>query len=404
MTQAEFSRRVGDAMRLTAPFLRFERVWSERADRPGICDFAFGNPHDMPLAAFSEALQRHAEPENRAWYAYKMSERKATEVVAATLRERTGLAFEPEDIAMTNGAFGALAVTLGALADPGDEVIYVSPPWFFYEAMIAAVGASPVRVDCDPVTYDLDLGAIEAAITERTRAIIVNSPNNPTGKIYPPETLRGLADILTRASERNGRRVVQLSDEAYNRIVFDERDFPSPVTFYPASLLIYTYGKTLLTPGQRIGYIAIPPAMPGREDLRAALFMAQVITGWAFPNALLQHALPDLETLSIDIGQLQARRDRMVGALREIGYELHVPEGTFYLLVKSPWADDVAFCDLLAEYDILCLPGDAVEMPGTFRISLTANDEMIERGIPGFAAAYQEAVAAPERMARAEAK
>lgn len=397
MTQGQVSERIANTMGHIAPFLRFERVWTERADRPGVCDFAFGNPHDMPLAGFAEALQRHAEPQNKEWFAYKMSERKATEVVARTERERLDMPFEPEDVAMTNGAFAALAVALNALVDPGDEVIYISPPWFFYEAMIASVGASPVRVQCDPQTYDLDIEAIEAAITERTRAIIVNSPNNPTGKIYPPETLRRLADVLTQASERHGRLIYQFSDEAYSRIVYDGRDFPSPVTFYPASLLIYTYGKTLLTPGQRIGYIAVPPTMPGREDVRTALMAAQVVTGFMFPNALLQHALADLEKLSIDVDHLQARRDRMVGALREIGYEMHVPEGTFYLLIKSPWADDVAFTDLLAEHDILCLPGDAVEMPGTFRISLTANDEMIERSIPGFAAAYAEAVARPER-------
>jgi aspartate aminotransferase len=242
-----------------------------------------------------------------------------------------------------------------------------------------------------PDNFDLDLDAIAAAITPRTRAVLVNSPNNPTGKIYPPETLAALGQLLTAASERHGRTIYLISDEAYSRILFDGVDFPSPTAYYPASLLLYTYGKTLLTPGQRIGYIALAPDFPGREALRDALFVAQLLTAYAFPNALLQHALPDLEKLSIDLAHLQRKRDRVVGELRRQGYELHVPQGTFYLLPRSPLADDLAFTDLLAEHNIFVLPGTVVEMPGHFRISLTASDEMIERALPGFAAALAAA-------------
>jgi aspartate aminotransferase len=336
-----------------------------------------------------EALGRWSVPRNKDWYAYKNNEVESQAVVAADLRERRGLPFEDQDIFLTNGAFAALSVTLCTILNPGDEVIFISPPWFFYEALIVTYDGQPVRVMADRETFDLDLEAIAGAITERTRAIIINSPNNPTGKIYPPSTLSGLADLLTAASEKNGRPIYLLSDEAYSRIVFDARDYPSPVTFYPNSFLLYTYAKTLLTPGQRIGYIALPPTMPDREALRQAIFGAQVVTGWSFPNALLQHALPDLERLSIDIPHLQHKRDRLVGALREIGYSLHMPEGTFYLMVRAPWQDDSAFLELLASHNILCLPGAVVEVPGYFRISLTANDSMIERSLPGFAAAMQ---------------
>src|SRR5262249_12384139 len=223
--------------------------------------------------------------------------------------------------------------------------IFVSPPWFFYEALISARGARPVRVKMDPATFDLDLAAIAAAITERTRAILVNSPNNPTGKIYPPETLAGLARVLTEASSRIGHTIYLLSDEAYSRIIYDGRQFHSPSTYYPNTFVLYTYGKTLLTPGQRLGYIALPPAVPERELLRPAVLTSQIVTGYAFPNALLQHALPDLERLSIDVAQLQRRRDRMVAALHEIGYNLHSPEATFYLLPRAPLADDEAFIE-----------------------------------------------------------
>jgi aspartate aminotransferase len=157
--------------------------------------------------------------------------------------------------------------------------------------------------------------------------------------------------------------------------------------------MIYTYGKTLLTPGQRIGYVALPPTMPEAERLalRAALPVAQMAMAYAFPNALLQHALPALEKHSIDIEHLQEKRDRLVNAMRAMGYEVNAPEGTFYLLPRSPLADDAEFVNILARHNILALPGAIVEMPGFFRLSLTASMEMIERALPGFEAAINEA-------------
>jgi aspartate aminotransferase len=292
---------------------------------------------------------------------------------------------------MTNGATGALTVVLDTLVEAGDEVIFNLPPWFFYEGMIVHAGGTPVRVSVAAESFDLDLGAIEAAITAKTRAIIINSPHNPTGKIYPPETLRGLARILEAASKQHGRPLYLISDEAYRRILFDQRVYPSPTSYYANSIMVYTYGKTLLTPGQRLGYLAVSPEMPGREALREALFTSQVFTGFAFPNSLLMHGLADLEQLSIDIQQLQRRRDRLVEALSGLGYMVHKPEGTFYLFVRSPWLDDWKFYELLADHDIFCLPGSVVETPGYFRLSLTASEEMIERSIPKFTAAMEKA-------------
>ncbi len=366
-------------------------AWARRRFEPGVADFAVGNPHDMPLPAYVAALQRAAVPENKDWFAYKNSEPESQRIVAESLRAFTGIPFEPEDIAMTTGGFGALAAALKAVTVPGDEVIYSLPPWFLYELMIVDNGLIPVKVRVHPAIFDLDLAAIEAAITPKTRIVIVNTPQNPTGKIYPPETLRQLADLLEAASRRNGRTIYLLSDEAYNRIVFDGNTFHPPARYYANTLVAYSYGKTLLAPGQRIGYLAAPPTLEGREELRMALFAAQLASAYTWPNALLQHALPDLEKLSIDIPRLQRKRDRMVGALRDMGYQVHMPEGTFYLLPKSPWADDVAFTDLLAEHDVFVLPGTICEIPGYFRISLTANEEMIERALPGFAAALERA-------------
>ena len=390
---AIYSRQLGKIMDSMESFMKFyqDSAYSRLHNEPGVCDFSIGNPHEMPLADLTTAFQKWSVPENKDWFAYKQSEPAAQEVVARTLRQRTDMPFEPEDICMTNGAFAAINVILKTIIDPEDEVIYINPPWFFYVPLIVSHYGVPVRVECNPQDFDLDLAAIERAITAKTRAIITNSPNNPTGRIYSPATLQRLAEILEKASQRHDHPVFLLSDESYNRIVFDRTTFHSPTEYYSLSFLIYTYGKTLLAPGQRIGYIAIPPTMPMREQMRQAIFAAQMVSSYAFPNALLQHALPDLERVSIDISHIQAKRDRLVQALRGMGYQLNLPEGTFYLLVRSPIPDDEAFINLLAEKMVLCLPGKSFEMPGYFRISLTANDEMIDRALPGFAWAIEQA-------------
>jgi aspartate aminotransferase len=394
MMAEQFSKRTTAFFEHEAQVMRFftESAWAKREAGPDSNDFVAGNPQEMPLPSFVDALQRWSVPQNKEWFAYKMNESSAQHVIAETLRERRKMPFDHHDILLTTGAFAALSVALSALVDPGDEVIYISPPWFFYTGLIAAYGGTPVSVQVNLDTFDLDLDAIAAAITPKTRAIIINSPNNPTGKIYPSATLEKLAQILTDASQRNGRTIFMLSDEAYCRILYDNAEFYSPTAYYPNTLLIYTYGKTLLTPGQRIGYIALPPTMPNKAQVRDAIFAAQIITGYAFPNALLQHAIGDLEKLSIDIDHLQQKRDRMVSALRELGYDLHSPEGTFYLLPKSPIPDDWAFVEMLAAQQIFCLPGVVVELPGFFRISVTASDAMIERSLPGFAAVRQRAL------------
>jgi aspartate aminotransferase len=368
-----------------APFRRFfdGPIWARRDDA-GIANFAVGNPQEMPLASYVDALARALPPQDKDWFAYKLSEPRSQRTVARTLSERTGLDWDPADIAMTNGGFAALAVSLRAIVEPGDEVVFLSPPWFFYEILILAAGGTPVRVALEAPAFDLDPATIAAAITPRTRAVLVNTPHNPTGRIYPQETLRALGEVLADAGRRHGRTIYLLSDEPYNRIVFDGREFHSPATVYPATIVTYSFGKTLLAPGMRIGYIATPPTMPDRDDLRDAIFTAQIATGFAFPNALLQHAIEDLDRLSIDVGALEHRRDRVVGALRSVGYATTNPEGTFYVMAEAPIVDDMAFGELLADHGVLVLPGTVVEAPGWFRISLTASDAMVERGLPGF--------------------
>lgn len=369
----------------------FGGPFSQLTLQPGVANFAVGNPQEMPIPAYVEALQQHVVPMDKDWFAYKLSEPASQRTVADTLTARTGMAWDPEDVAMTNGGFAAIAVALRTLIEPGDEVVFLSPPWFFYEILILAGGGEPVRVTLQPPAFDLDVDRIAAAIGPRTRAVLVNSPHNPTGRVYGPEALASLASALADASARIGHPIWIVSDEPYNRIVFDGRVAHSAAEFYPHTVVTYSYGKTLLAPGQRIGFLTVPPTLPERAELRDEIFVQQIAAGYAWPNALLQHALADLEKLTVDVDALQRRRDRLVPALREMGYDASMPEGTFYSMARSPVPDDAAFAETLARHRVLVLPGSVVEVPGWFRVSLTASDDMVEAGIPRFAAAWQEA-------------
>jgi aspartate aminotransferase len=381
-----------DALAATmAPLFRFLPGYERRVGQPGVVDLTFGNPHEAPLPGLARALALWAAPQHGQWFAYPHSLPAAQATVAASLRAWRGLPFEAADIAMTNAGFGALAAGLKAVTQPGDEVIFSLPPWFGYEQLCLDNGLVSVKVRHDQATWDLDLDAIAAAITPRTRVVLVNTPNNPTGRIYPPATLTRLAAILAEASARNGRPIYILSDEPYSRLVFDGKPFHSPSAFYPNTLIAYSYGKVLCAPGQRLGWLALTPGMPDREAVRQAVFLAQFACAYAFPNALLQRAIGDLDPLSIDIAHLQRKRDRMLAALRGLDYAVHTPEGTFYLFPRSPIPDDVAFTEILAERGVLAIPGAAFEQPGYFRLCLTATDAMLDQSLPAFADAIAHA-------------
>ncbi len=388
------SSTMSDLQESVAAFLRYfgGPIWA-RNGQPGVANFAVGNPQEMPLPAYVDALRRHLEPQAPDWFAYKLSEPRSQAAVARGLTARTGLDWDPADVAMTNGGFAALAVAFRTILEPGDEVVFLSPPWWFYELLIRAAGGVPVRVRLAPPRFNLDPDAISAAITPRTRGVLFNSPNNPTGRVYPMAEIQELAGALVDGAARIGRRLFLVSDEPYNRILFDGRVYHSPAEVYPDTITTYSYGKTLLAPGMRIGYLTVPPTMDDRPAFRDRVLLAQLATGFSFPNALLQHAIEDLERLSIDVAALERRRDRLVDALRGLGYETTLPEGTFYVLARSPIEDDVAFGEILADEGVLVLPGSIVEVPGWLRISLTASDEMVEGSLAGFERARARAAA-----------
>jgi aspartate aminotransferase len=258
--------------------------------------------------------------------------------------------------------------------------------------VIRGAAGTPVPVDLVPGSFDLDVEAIAASIGPRTRMVVVNTPHNPTGRIYPRAQLEALAQVLTAASERHGKIIYLLADEPYARVVFDGRSHVSPSGSYPYTLIAYSYGKTLLAPGERLGWLALSPDMPeaARVALREAVDMAQVSHGWAFAGRTMQRALPDLEGLCIDVPALQRRRDHMVKGLRAAGYDLPSPEGTFYLIPRCPGTDEAAFAARLAAEGVWVMPGSVAGLPGRLRISLTATDTMVERALPVFARAIRE--------------
>jgi aspartate aminotransferase len=360
--------------------------YADRRFDPDVLDFTFGNPHELPLAGLVAAIREHAQPHDENWFAYKTSEPAAQGFLAEHVGRELDLPFDATDIALTTGAFAAIMVAIHLVLDPGDEAIYSEPAWFCYEPLLLAAAAVPRRVPLGGPSFDLNLGAIEAAIGPRTRLVIINTPHNPTGRIYGRDVLQNLADLLERASARIGHRIYLLADEPYRRLRFDGRGFDSPAAVYPWTFITYSYGKVLLAPGQRLGYLAISPLMPTaeRRAFSAAMMGAQLALGWCFPNAVMQYAVPDLETLSIDRAALAGRRDRLMHVLQESGYEVLPPEGTFYLWARWPEGDPELLWERLADRNVFVLPGRLMRAPGFFRISLTASDGMVDRALPVF--------------------
>ncbi len=379
--------RTARALAAAGGIMRF-LVQPRDLEHPDACDLLAGNPLELASPAYVSAIQRAVVPDSPAYYRYGPPWRPAIEAVTSALAGRLGVDLVPEDVFLTRGASSGLLLLMRTLLDPGDEVLMMSPPWFFYEAMVLGESAEPVKVNLTEGGFDLDLPAVESAITSKTRAVIINTPHNPSGRIYPEDQLRGLSEILERASARHRRRIYLLSDEAYSRILFDGREMITPARFYPATFMLHSYSKTLLAPSQRAGYLAMPPAMPEREQLRRALMLGS-ISGGAVPDTAMQHAMPELERQIIDLAAVERRRDRMVAVMRGQGYSVESPEAGFYLFPRSPIPDAIEFCGWLDERRVYTLPGEAFERPGHFRISLTATDAMVERALPVLGEAFR---------------
>lgn len=357
--------------------------WSSYAARVGsedVVDMAFGDPHEPTPPEIVEILRSALVPKRPDWFAYNRGDPSALEQAAQRLRREVDEPYTADHLCLTSGAFAGLATALRTVCPPGSDVIHVTPSWFYYEPMIASVGAVSVPVPALDRSFQLDLDAISAAITPSTSALIVNSPNNPTGAIYPESDLKALARLLSNASRRAGAPIYLISDEAYRRIRFGAA-FTSPAAVYEWGISVYTLTKTLLLPGVRIGYLALSPLMPSPAELKEALTVAQLVGGWAFPNNSLQYALPELDEHVIDLDAIARRRARFVDGLRALGFEVVDGMGTFYAFFRSPVPDDWEFCEIAAALGVLLLPGCVTDAPGYVRATLTGSDHDVARAV-----------------------
>jgi len=349
-------------------------------------DFTLGNPDVEPPAAFQCALLALAKNPLPGMHRY-MNNAGYTETraaVAAKLSKDSGLNVGADHVVMTCGAGGALNVVLKTILNPGEEVIILAPYFVEYKFYIDNHGGVPVEVWTDHETFQLDIGAIEKALTPKTRAIIICSPNNPTGVIYPEESLRQLGDLLKDVHKRNGHRIYVISDEPYARIAYDGKHVPNIFPLVESSIVVTSHSKDLALPGERIGYLAANPRMDTvMQFMEGAVFSNRVL-GFVNAPALMQRLVAKLQDESVDVAEYQAKRDLLVTELSAMGFSMVKPDGAFYLFPKSPLADDVEFVKLAQKHRILLVPGAGFGAPGFFRIAYCVDIKIIERSLPAW--------------------
>jgi aspartate aminotransferase len=360
-----------------------------------VFDFSLGNPDLPPPAAFRETLARLARENGHHGYMPNAGWPRVREKVAEYLNAEQGAgltrAFTPDQVVMTVGAAGGLNVVLKALLDPGDEVITPRPYFMEYNFYADNHGGQLVPAEPGP-DFSLDLKASVLKLNPATRAVLLNSPHNPTGVIYPAERLAALGRILAEAGAHWGRPIFLIADEPYRKLTYDGLKTPSIFTAHPYSIVVHSHSNDLSIPGERIGYAAINPDLPGGgPELLGALALANRVLGFVNAPSLMQLALAELQGVSVDVGLYQRRRDLFVQGLRSLGYRVEEPAGAFYLFPESPLADDGVFVDILKEEKILAVPGRGFAGPGYFRLCFCTPEEVIERALPGFARALEKA-------------
>jgi aspartate aminotransferase len=356
-----------------------------------VFDFSLGNPNLEPPARLKKVLMELSEDPAPGLHAYMPNAGylKTRQAVADYLNRFHTSTFAAAEIVMTVGAGGGLNVVFKTILDPGDEVIIPRPYFVEYNFYLDNHQAIPRIVATQP-DFSLDLEAVEAAITEKTRAVLVNSPNNPTGKVYCERELKNLAELLSRYSERFGRPIYLISDEPYRKIVYDHVTVPSMADIYKESFVVTSFSKDLSLPGERIGYIAANPNLSDKDLIVSGLVFCNRILGFVNAPAFMQRAVTVLLEESVDIAVYQKKRDRLCEALKSFGYDFEKPEGAFYLFPRTPVDDDVSFVMALRDKNILTVPGNGFGGPGHFRIAYCVSDATIEGALPGFEETLKE--------------
>lgn len=377
-------------------FEKGRRMISEHGAE-NVFDFSLGNPNAVPPREFFDAVRAVAAEHEPARHRYMpnagFEDARAALAVFLTTEYRTRI--NPADVVLTSGAAGALNVVLRAICDPGDEVIVLAPYFPEYRFYIEHAGgrmvAVPTQADFQP-----DIAALTTALSPRTRAVLLNSPNNPSGATYDERALSQIADALA-PFEARGQPIYVIADDPYRRILYDRDWCPTLVGRYPRAVLCSSYAKDLSIAGERAGYIAITPTTPAREELLSALTTLNRTLGFVNCPAFMQRVIARCAAACCDIGFYRRNRDLLCDALRGLGYELTAPSGALYAFPRTPIPDDRAFVELLVQQRVLTVPGAGFGCPGHMRVSFCVHPTTIERGLAGFRAALQQARGAPAR-------
>ncbi|HPP06433.1 MAG TPA: pyridoxal phosphate-dependent aminotransferase [Syntrophorhabdaceae bacterium] len=354
-----------------------------------IFDFTLGNPITEPPQELKRELRRIANSDIKGMHRYMSNSgyEDVREQIASFHRERTGLPFTKEHIIMTVGSAGGLNVILKALLDPGDEVIVLNPYFVEFKFYIENHNGIMRLVETTD-DFHLNIENIKNAITERTKAIIINSPNNPTGVIYDEEELKELASLL-ETYKKLGTRIFILSDEAYRKIIYDNIKLPDIFNIYEDTVSIISHSKDLALPGERIGYIAVSPKIKGAQEIIDASIFANRILGFINAPALMQRIVAQFQKNSVDIADYQKKRDAIYNILKDSGYNVIKPEGAFYIFPESPIEDDIEFIRHLQRFHILAVPGTGFGRKGYFRLAYCVEMDIIERSAKYFKEAIE---------------
>ncbi|MDR2076829.1 MAG: pyridoxal phosphate-dependent aminotransferase [Desulfovibrio sp.] len=358
-----------------------------------VCDFSLGNPDLPPPPAVADGLRSLLGGMDKPFALGYMPNGGfdwARNALAVHLSGEQGVPLTGGEVILTCGAAGGLNSLFKAILNPGDQVLGIAPYFVEYGAYVGNHGGVFRAVPSRPETFALDLDALDAAITPETRALILNSPNNPTGQVYSRREITDLCALLERRSARTGRPIFLVADEPYRFLAYDGVEVPALLPLYPYAIVASSFSKNLSMPGERIGYLALSPRMEGREDLMAGLLLANRILGFVNPPVIGQRLMAAALGSQVDAGVYERRRNAMAEVLKEAGYEFLLPKGAFYFFPRAPGGDDVAFADTLRRHLILGVSGSAFGGPGYFRLAFCVEEAVIYRAAPGLRAAVRE--------------
>ena len=349
-----------------------------------VFDLSLGNPVIDPPEEFFTKLKSIADSPITGMHRYMPNAGlvETREAVAGQLVDETQITFTADEIIMTCGAGGALNVVMKTLMDPGDEFVIFAPFFVEYHFYADNHGGS-CRVVPPDQNFLPDIDAFRDSITPMTRGVLINSPNNPTGVLYSSDVLENLCEIIRQKEKEYGTEIYLVSDEPYRRIIFDQLEYPHIFDHHQRSIVATSHSKDLALPGERIGYIAIHPECPDKEEIIDGMVFCNRTLGFVNAPALAQHLVASLQSVTVDVSLYERKRDFLYSELIEMGYSVVRPQGAFYMFPKAPIEDDVEFVDTLKEERVLAVPGTGFGLPGYFRLSYCLNDETIEGALPG---------------------